>query len=389
MLTWGATRKHGDEPANFSTSFTVHVNRSNHTALVVRWLAAVLAACHHASACVHACGASPCHALSTHGNVPVPQWRIEGFGKLPSEGVYSDSFEAGIGPWRLRLDPQGCGDVKGTHLSVFLELQDAMWAPGSLTYKLTAGLHAFTSNICIDTAAWGSSKFIKLSALRDAAAGWLVNDTLVLSADVTVEHEDRLELGKGGSPGDVTLKLPCGAEVYVSSHILQMASPFFHQAVEDIDGSDPIPILSNLDPQYDPPALTLGSVFTLLPVAHKYDFDKLLKQLLAVINETSGALSHNPVAEPGDRLTYIIPLLALAERLQLDEPVELCLDRLRTMNREQLQMAITVVAVEVGSGTSEKLLLSLRNKHVMRVEVEQLSEALREKLLAITSLLPN
>lgn len=57
------------------------------------------------------------------------------------------------------------------------------------------------------------------------------------------------------------------------------------------------------------------------------------------------------------------------------------------MNREHLQMAITV-AVEVGSGTSEKLLLSLRNKHVVRKEVEELSEGLLEKLLAITTLSP-
>jgi hypothetical protein len=55
----------------------------------------------------------------------------------------------------------------------------------------------------------------------------------------------------------------------------------------------------------------------------------------------------------------------------------------------QLQMAITV-AVTIGSDTSEKLLLSLdNNKRAVRKEVNQLSEALREKLLAITSLRPN
>ncbi|KAG1674608.1 hypothetical protein FOA52_001857 [Chlamydomonas sp. UWO 241] len=301
------------------------------------------------------------------------------------------------------MDPQGCGIGKGTHLSVFLELQDAMWAPGAVKCKLTAVNQAdasksvsksFTRTFCVDAPVWGPHEFIKLSALRDAAAGWLVNDTLVLTADVTVEREDRFELDKDGSPCDVALKLPCGAEVRVSSHILQMASPFFRKALEDVDDSVPIPvdgslgpwnhILSHLYPQYDPPALSLCSVFTPLPVAHKYNFAKLLKQLVAFVKETSGALSDNSERD----LTNIIAWLALAERLQLDVLVEMCLDRLRGMTREQLQMTITE-AVEVGSDTCEKLLLSLRNKHVMRVEVEQLSEALREKLLAITTLLPN
>ncbi|KAG1679163.1 hypothetical protein FOA52_000519 [Chlamydomonas sp. UWO 241] len=65
------------------------------------------------------------------------QWRIEGFSKLTSEIVRSDCFEAGIGIWRLMVDPEGYGNGKGTHLSVFLELRDAMWAPLSTEYELT------------------------------------------------------------------------------------------------------------------------------------------------------------------------------------------------------------------------------------------------------------
>ena len=45
--------------------------------------------------------------------------------------------------------------------------------------------------------ACGSPKFIELSALRTAGAGWLVNDTLVLTVDVTVEHEDRFQVDTG------------------------------------------------------------------------------------------------------------------------------------------------------------------------------------------------
>ncbi|KAG1674617.1 hypothetical protein FOA52_001866 [Chlamydomonas sp. UWO 241] len=115
---------------------------------------------------------------------------------------------AGIGPWRMRVHPQGNGADQGTHLSVFLELQDAMWAPEAVKYKLTAVnqadaskslSRAFTSKFCIDASVWGPAKLIELSVLRDAATGWLVNETLVLTADVTVEHEDRFELDKGAS----------------------------------------------------------------------------------------------------------------------------------------------------------------------------------------------
>jgi hypothetical protein len=89
-------------------------------------------------------------------------------------------------------------------------------------------------------------------------------------------------------------------------------------------------IMADLYPQYNPSALTLGSVFTLLPVAHKYNFTNLLERLVAFVKDKSGALSHNP--------EY------LAERLQLDDLLGVCLARLRTMTREELQMAITALA---------------------------------------------
>jgi len=41
---------------------------------------------------------------------------------------------------------------------------------------------------------------VKLSDLRDAAAGWLINDTLVLTVDVTVERENRFQLDDAGAP---------------------------------------------------------------------------------------------------------------------------------------------------------------------------------------------
>jgi hypothetical protein len=43
---------------------------------------------------------------------------------------------------------------------------------------------------------WGYDNLVELSSLN-AAGGWLVNDTLVLTADVTVEREDRFQVDTG------------------------------------------------------------------------------------------------------------------------------------------------------------------------------------------------
>jgi hypothetical protein len=46
----------------------------------------------------------------------------------------------------------------------------------------------------------------------------------------------------GGVPCDVTLKLPSEREVPTVSLFLQAASPFFRDALEDVQGSTVIPV---------------------------------------------------------------------------------------------------------------------------------------------------
>jgi hypothetical protein len=106
--------------------------------------------------------------------------------------------------------------------------------------------------------------------LQTVGAGWFANDTLVLTIEVTVEREDRFQMdtgapppasacvsqachahvcvcvcvchAAGGVPCDVTLKLPCGAEVHALKQSLQLASPFFRGALEDVLGGGLIPV---------------------------------------------------------------------------------------------------------------------------------------------------
>jgi hypothetical protein len=40
----------------------------------------------------------------------------------------------------------------------------------------------------------------------------------------------------------MTLKLPCGVEIPVLSHLLPPASPFFRDVLEDVTGSAAIPV---------------------------------------------------------------------------------------------------------------------------------------------------
>ncbi|KAG1673776.1 hypothetical protein FOA52_002345 [Chlamydomonas sp. UWO 241] len=320
-------------------------------------------------------------------------WPIEGFSKLTSEPVRSDSFEAGICTWRLRMYPEGCDDGEGTHLSVFLEAQDAMWEP-TAEFKVTVVNQADASKSRshdttrkFDDNAWGDDTIVTLPELRDAAAGWLINDTLVLTANITVQREDRFQL-HAGVPCDVMLTLMCGAEMPAVGLFLQAASPFFRGALEDVHGGAPIPvdgsfgawtfILSDLYPRRDAPTLKLGSVLIVLPVVHKYDFRWLLTRLVAFVKENSELLSHDQNCPD----SYVLVWLALAERLQLDELRELCLDRLHGMTKEELQTAITV-EVEVGSGDAKQM------RRAVRQEVQGLGQAMCCEVLAIAATVPD
>jgi hypothetical protein len=146
-------------------------------------------------------------------------------------------LSGGPGRRRLLVYPGGCRDGRGTHLSVFLEAQDAIWSPSAkytlhvvnqadasksfshsectgqpcegrvwthcrqfepepepIRFRVTA---CTTCKFCDEEHGWGAQELIALSALSDAASGFLANDTLVLSVDVTVEREDRFQLDTG------------------------------------------------------------------------------------------------------------------------------------------------------------------------------------------------
>ncbi|KAG1655616.1 hypothetical protein FOA52_007264 [Chlamydomonas sp. UWO 241] len=299
-------------------------------------------------------------------------WRIENFSKLSSATVVSDSFEAaGSVPIWLRQTSRHPDSLPGperghvgAEVKVTLVNQTDASKSRSTGDKKTFGVESPLS----------TGPNIELSALKDAAAGWLVNGTLVLTADITVQREDRFQLDTSGVPSDVTLKLPCGAEVLAVRQLLQMASPFFCGALEDVDSSSAnIPVdgslgtwsylLSDFFPHCEPPPLTWRSVRTL--------FAKLLTQLVAFVKENEAMAD-----DPEDSDTYVITWLALAERLQLDELRELCLANLRSFSPEQLKTAISIEVLE-GSGAGTV------TRRVLCEQVRQLGPARDDLLLML------
>jgi hypothetical protein len=68
----------------------------------------------------------------------------------------------------------------------------------------TDGTHEFTDEF----PSRGISKFIELSALKDATAGWLANDVLVVKVEVTVQREDRFQVDTGAFGGLLPSRVP-------------------------------------------------------------------------------------------------------------------------------------------------------------------------------------
>jgi hypothetical protein len=135
-------------------------------------------------------------------------------------------------------------------------------------------------------------------------------------------------------------------------------------------------ILTYLYPLHVRPELTLESVYMLLPVVHKYDFPRLLAQLMDFMKKHILEVDHRYY----NRFVSVVDWLALAERLQLDELRELCLGRLRGMTRRDLLAAITVKTEAITVAGNQ-----MRHGFCVREEVKGLGQALCFELLAITA----
>ncbi|KAF2320498.1 hypothetical protein GH714_027735 [Hevea brasiliensis] len=127
-------------------------------------------------------------------------WKIERFSKLQKGRNFSKEFSVAKHNWRLMLYPKGDSMARGNSLSLFLQLLNNSAHPQLRVYaeyKLTVkdqvqeshheitGSDWFISNSSVDCC-WGCSDFMPLDDIYDASKGFLVDDTLIVEAQISL-----------------------------------------------------------------------------------------------------------------------------------------------------------------------------------------------------------
>ncbi|KAM5568572.1 hypothetical protein ABKV19_016232 [Rosa sericea] len=124
-------------------------------------------------------------------------WKIDNFLKTDAVCHCSEAFSAGNQKWKIELYPKGINKGKG-NVSLFFKLADPeTLPPGSKIYadctlRIQDQIHfkhdhgrGSASFHATDTS-WGWFKFIKQDTFSQAGNGFLVNDTCIVEAEVTV-----------------------------------------------------------------------------------------------------------------------------------------------------------------------------------------------------------
>ncbi|KAK8671260.1 hypothetical protein V6N13_037859 [Hibiscus sabdariffa] len=125
-------------------------------------------------------------------------WRIENFSKLESECLESNAFFSGDQRWKIQLYPKGRRYGSGTHISLYLALEDSSTLTDSskifaeFTLRIQDQLQS--RHIAGKVNHWfsessqesGWAKFVSLAYFHHTGAGCLVKDVCVVEAEVTV-----------------------------------------------------------------------------------------------------------------------------------------------------------------------------------------------------------
>ncbi|XP_019245568.1 PREDICTED: ubiquitin carboxyl-terminal hydrolase 13-like isoform X1 [Nicotiana attenuata] len=124
-------------------------------------------------------------------------WTINNFSRLMVKELYSEVFNVGGYKWRIWIFPKGNNVVDC--LSIYLDVADSARLPygwsrcalfslavlNQVQNKLTvkkATQHQFKAG----ESAWGFKSFMFLSALNDPGRGYLVDDRVIIEADVVM-----------------------------------------------------------------------------------------------------------------------------------------------------------------------------------------------------------
>ncbi|XP_020423023.1 MATH domain and coiled-coil domain-containing protein At3g58210 [Prunus persica] len=125
-------------------------------------------------------------------------WKIEEFSKLKPEPLESKPFNAGGQTWKIQLYPKGDSHGNHTHVSLSLtlanpeKLSTASKILAQFTLRIVDQLNAKhffrQASNCFraSSPSWGWSNFIMLGFFKERDKGYLVMNTCVVEAEVTV-----------------------------------------------------------------------------------------------------------------------------------------------------------------------------------------------------------
>ncbi|KAI4364030.1 hypothetical protein MLD38_020174 [Melastoma candidum] len=169
-------------------------------------------------------------------------WKIENFSRLNVRRHYSDIFVVGGCQWRILIFPRG-NNVD--HLSMYLDVADSQtlpyrWSRFSLFTLAVVNQISDKYTIRKETqhqfnmreSDWGFTSFMPLRELYDSDRGYMVNDTVVIEAEVAVRKVlDHWSYDSKKETGYVGLKNQ-GATCYMNSLLQTLYHiPFFRRAV--------------------------------------------------------------------------------------------------------------------------------------------------------------
>ncbi|XP_058183377.1 ubiquitin C-terminal hydrolase 12-like isoform X4 [Rhododendron vialii] len=169
-------------------------------------------------------------------------WTIENFTRLNTKKLYSEIFYVGGYKWRVLIFPKG-NNVE--HLSMYLDVADSATLPYGWCRYAQFSLSVINQvqtkyTVRKDTqhqfnareSDWGFTSFMPLVELYDPSRGYLVNDTILVEADVAVRkvvdywsHDSKKETGYVGLKNQ-------GATCYMNSLLQTLYHiPYFRKAV--------------------------------------------------------------------------------------------------------------------------------------------------------------
>ncbi|KAG8646912.1 ubiquitin C-terminal hydrolase 12 [Manihot esculenta] len=169
-------------------------------------------------------------------------WTIENFSRLNTKKHYSDTFLVGSYKWRILIFPKG-NNVD--HLSMYLDVADSATLPygwsryAQFSLAVVNQIHNKYSirkdtqhQFNVRESDWGFTSFMPLSDLYDPSRGYLVNDTVIVEAEVAVRKIlDYWSYDSKKETGYVGLKNQ-GATCYMNSLLQTLYHiPYFRKAV--------------------------------------------------------------------------------------------------------------------------------------------------------------